>query len=136
MLGRARFLQSEGYSVLLVDLPAHGESLGERITFGAREAAGVTSALAFLRNELPDERVGVIGVSLGAAPQEKTGVAASFSSNLGAGVERIGIRRDGQRRMRTARSFQRLTLRRMVRPSRGGLRPMRRRASGSRSITV
>jgi uncharacterized protein len=67
MLGRARFLGAAGYSVLLIDLPAHGESSGERITFGAREAAGVTAALAYLRRELPNERVGVIGVSLGAA---------------------------------------------------------------------
>lgn len=53
--------------MLLIDLPAHGESMGERITFGAREGAGVTAALAFLRRELPGERIGVIGVSLGAA---------------------------------------------------------------------
>jgi uncharacterized protein len=67
MLGRARFLATQGYSVLLVDLPAHGESSGKRITFGAREAAGVSSALAFLRSELAGESIGVIGVSLGAA---------------------------------------------------------------------
>ena len=67
MLRRARFLQAEGYSVLLVDLPAHGESPGDHITFGAHEADGVSSALAFLRSELPGERIGVIGVSLGAA---------------------------------------------------------------------
>lgn len=67
MLGRALSLQSAGYAVLLIDLPAHGESPGNRITFGAREAAGVVAALGFLRRELPAERIGVIGVSLGAA---------------------------------------------------------------------
>jgi fermentation-respiration switch protein FrsA (DUF1100 family) len=67
MLGRARFLQAAGYSVLLIDLPAHGESFGNRITFGAHEAEGVSGALAFLRSEFPGERIGVIGVSLGAA---------------------------------------------------------------------
>lgn len=67
MLARARALQAAGHAVLLIDLPAHGESTGERITFGAQEGAGVTAALAFLRRELPGERVGVIGVSLGAA---------------------------------------------------------------------
>lgn len=67
MLGRARFLERAGYSVLLIDLPAHGESSGERITFGAREAGGVVAALAYLRRECPAEGVGVIGVSLGAA---------------------------------------------------------------------
>jgi pimeloyl-ACP methyl ester carboxylesterase len=67
MLARARALHAVGHAVLLVDLPAHGESSGERITFGAREGAGVVAALAFLRGALPGERVGVIGVSLGAA---------------------------------------------------------------------
>src|SRR5205823_4532680 len=67
MVERARFLKVAGYSVLLVDLPAHGESSGDRITFGVREGAGVTAALAYLRQQLPGERVGVIGVSLGAA---------------------------------------------------------------------
>lgn len=68
MLGRARFLQHQGYSVLLVDLPAHGESTGDRITFGADESQGVRVALAFLRGQLgPQEKVAVIGVSLGAA---------------------------------------------------------------------
>jgi len=67
MLARAQWLAGLGYSVLLIDLPGHGESGGERITFGLREAEGVRAALAFLRHELPGERVGVIGVSLGAA---------------------------------------------------------------------
>jgi uncharacterized protein len=67
MLGRARFLARAGYSVLLIDLPAHGESPGERITFGAGEAKGVVAALAYLRKVLPGEKIGVIGVSLGAA---------------------------------------------------------------------
>lgn len=67
MLRRARFLNRAGYATLLVDLPAHGESPGERITFGAREAAGVNTALEVLRRELPGERVGILGTSLGAA---------------------------------------------------------------------
>ncbi len=67
MLERARFLKRAGFAVLLIDLPSHGESSGERITFGWREAEGVKAALAFLRQQLPGERIGVIGVSLGAA---------------------------------------------------------------------
>jgi uncharacterized protein len=67
MAARARFLAAAGHAVLLIDLPAHGESAGERITFGMREAAGVHAALDHLRRELPGERIGVIGVSLGAA---------------------------------------------------------------------
>ncbi len=67
MVARARFLLDDGYSVLLIDLPAHGESTGSQITFGVREGAGVAAAMAFLRSEVPEERIGVIGVSLGAA---------------------------------------------------------------------
>ncbi|HET7868106.1 MAG TPA: alpha/beta hydrolase [Burkholderiaceae bacterium] len=67
MVERARLLGGAGYSVLLIDLPAHGESGGARITFGLHEGAGVRAALGFLRGQLPGEPVGVIGVSLGAA---------------------------------------------------------------------
>ncbi len=67
MQQRALFLNRQGYTVLLIDLPAHGMSHGDRITFGAREADGVKVALAWLRRNLPGEKVGVIGSSLGAA---------------------------------------------------------------------
>ena len=67
MLDRALFLQHAGFSTLLIDLPAHGDSSGQRITFGKHEGAGVRAALAYLALRLPDERVGVIAVSLGAA---------------------------------------------------------------------
>lgn len=67
MQGRALFLNRLGYTVLLVDLPAHGESAGERITFGAHEADGVRMALDWLARNLPGEKIGVIGSSLGAA---------------------------------------------------------------------
>lgn len=67
MLGRALVLHEAGYAVMVIDLPAHGESDGDRITFGLHEAAGVAAALNFLRSRIPAERIGVIGVSLGAA---------------------------------------------------------------------
>lgn len=67
MIGRARFLKRAGYSVLLIDLPAHGQSSGSRMTFGVREATGVRASLRFLAEQLPSERIGVLGVSLGAA---------------------------------------------------------------------
>jgi uncharacterized protein len=66
MLGRARFLRGLGYSVLLIDLPAHGESAGAH-KYGLAEAQGVAAALSYLSHELPSEKIGVIGVSLGAA---------------------------------------------------------------------
>lgn len=72
MLGRARFLQREGYAALLIDLQAHGESDGKRMSFGHREARDVDAALDFLAAASPGERLGVIGVSLG-------GAAAAFA---------------------------------------------------------
>jgi alpha-beta hydrolase superfamily lysophospholipase len=65
MLRRANFLHRQGYVVLLIDLQAHGESSGERITFGAREARDVEAAIAYLVKILPNEKRAVIGVSLG-----------------------------------------------------------------------
>ena len=67
MLSRAEFLQRAGYSVLLIDFQAHGESPGRNITFGYLESRDVTAALRYLHKELPKDRVGVIGVSMGAA---------------------------------------------------------------------
>jgi uncharacterized protein len=67
MVQRAQFLRSRGYSVLLIDLQAHGESPGTRITFGDLESRDASAAIAWLRNALPGERIGAIGVSLGAA---------------------------------------------------------------------
>jgi uncharacterized protein len=67
MLARAEFLHRAGYSVLLIDFQSHGESIGRRITFGYLESRDVYAALTFLNREFPGERIGVIGVSLGAA---------------------------------------------------------------------
>ena len=67
MLGRARLLSQHGYAVLLVDLPAHGESPGDAITLGWREAAAVTAARDWMQRERPGEKRAVIGVSLGGA---------------------------------------------------------------------
>jgi len=67
MLSRARFLRDRGYSVLFIDLQAHGETAGERITFGLKESENIEASLTFLREIFPTERIGAIGVSLGAA---------------------------------------------------------------------
>src|SRR5581483_9345354 len=67
MLSRAEFLHRQGYAALLIDFQAHGESPGRQITFGDRESRDVVAALEYLRRSVPGERVGVIGVSLGAA---------------------------------------------------------------------
>ena len=67
MLPRARFLFEAGYSVLLIDLQAHGETPGEWITFGHRESRDVAAGVDYLAARLGDRPVGVIGVSLGGA---------------------------------------------------------------------
>lgn len=67
MLSRSRFLNKAGYSVLLIDMQAHGETPGDRITFGFRESFDVKSAVEYLRGRVEPNKVGVIGVSLGGA---------------------------------------------------------------------
>jgi uncharacterized protein len=67
MAARARFLHAQGYAVLLIDLPGQGASTASAVTFGLREAIGVRAALEELRRRAPGQRIGVIGVSLGAA---------------------------------------------------------------------
>ena len=67
MLPRARWLHELGYSVLLIDFQAAGESSGPWITFGLRESDDAVSSVAYLRSRLPHERIGVIGVSMGGA---------------------------------------------------------------------
>jgi uncharacterized protein len=67
MLDRARFLSQAGYSVLLFDFQAHGESTGEHITFGYLESRDAQAAVSFLRANAQAEKIGIIGVSMGGA---------------------------------------------------------------------
>ena len=67
MVSRARLLGHHGFSVLLIDLQAHGETPGDAITLGWREADDVRAALTWLRRGHSMRRVGVIGSSLGGA---------------------------------------------------------------------
>src|SRR2546430_89710 len=67
MLERARFLSRAGYAILLFDFQAHGESPGKQITFGYLESKDARAALAFARAVAPQEKIGVIGVSMGGA---------------------------------------------------------------------
>jgi len=67
MLPRMQFLHDAGYSVLAFDFQAHGESPGQRITFGHLESLDAEAATAWMRKRLPEEKIGVIGVSLGGA---------------------------------------------------------------------
>lgn len=67
MLARAEFLSKSGFAVLLFDFQGHGESLGRQITFGFLESRDAQAAVEFMRRKIPGEKIGVIGVSLGAA---------------------------------------------------------------------
>lgn len=67
MLGHARLLHNSGYAVVLIDMQAHGESPGERITVGWLESHDVRATVEFARQQNPNHRVGIIGRSLGGA---------------------------------------------------------------------
>lgn len=76
MVSRAKLLHRQGFDVLLIDLQAHGETPGEMITLGSRERHDVAAAIAYIRQEKPTHRIGVVGRSLG-------GAAALLGSPLG-----------------------------------------------------
>jgi fermentation-respiration switch protein FrsA (DUF1100 family) len=67
MLNRARLLYTEGYSVVMVDFQAHGESPGDRVTIGFLERHDVKAAVDFAKTLHPNEPIGVIGFSMGGA---------------------------------------------------------------------
>lgn len=67
MVGRARFLRRRGYSVLMPDFQATGETRGDAITFGWRERDDVRAAVRYAREAAPNARVAIIGTSLGGA---------------------------------------------------------------------
>ncbi|MFO7640122.1 MAG: alpha/beta fold hydrolase [Candidatus Competibacteraceae bacterium] len=67
MLERATLFHRAGFSVLLIDLQAHGESPGKYITAGFLERKDVEAAVAFARAENPDQRIVIVGRSLGGA---------------------------------------------------------------------
>lgn len=67
MKDRAQILHEAGFSVLLYDSRAHGESTGKRITFGYLESRDAQAAVALARSFAPDQKIGILGMSLGGA---------------------------------------------------------------------
>ncbi|MFQ5880029.1 MAG: alpha/beta hydrolase [Dehalococcoidia bacterium] len=99
LLPHAAFLHRAGYSVLLFDFRHRGRSGGDRVTLGAREPLDVLGAVDYLRGrpEVDAGRVGILGVSLGAAsgivaatadPEIRAVVAESAFHNLKSVVDR------------------------------------------------
>jgi fermentation-respiration switch protein FrsA (DUF1100 family) len=105
LLDVAAMLHRNCYNVLLFDWRAHGESEGERTTFGYKEVQDVAAALDFVssRPEVDPERIGVLGKSLGGAiairaaadlSQVKAVVSDSPFPSLQDSIE-VGVRRRG-----------------------------------------
>jgi alpha-beta hydrolase superfamily lysophospholipase len=67
MLTRADLLSRNGFSALLIDLQAEGETRGDAITLGHLESADVVAARDWINQNAPGRKIGVIGTSLGGA---------------------------------------------------------------------
>ena len=72
---RARLFADAGYAVLALDLPAHGESPGDRVGFGWPERHAAAAAVGLLKRQRPGRRVGVVAISLGGAAATLAGPA-------------------------------------------------------------
>jgi dipeptidyl aminopeptidase/acylaminoacyl peptidase len=66
MLRRARFFRDQGYTALLFDARACGESTGDAVTFGYREKADLVAAVKFLKDRGHAD-IACLGVSQGGA---------------------------------------------------------------------
>jgi uncharacterized protein len=68
MAGLGRALMDQGFSVLAFDFRNWGDSARATVTLGRREADDVLAAVAFVRRCAgPRRRIGVVGLSMGAA---------------------------------------------------------------------
>ncbi len=75
VLKRAAFLARRGCHALTLDLRHHGESGGDRTTLGFFESLDVVAGARFLRREYPDNRLYLLGVSMGGAASARAGAA-------------------------------------------------------------
>ena len=91
-LNLGRSLWQQGYSLLMFDLRAHGQSEGDHTTYGQYEQFDVVGAVNFLKSKgYNGASIGVIGWSLGAAsalmgmsqtPDIKAGIIDSSYADL------------------------------------------------------
>jgi alpha-beta hydrolase superfamily lysophospholipase len=66
LLPEAEWLVENGYSALVFDMRAQGSSDGTYVGMGFLEARDVQAAIDFVLNQSPQERIGVMGYSMGA----------------------------------------------------------------------
>lgn len=67
LVDHARLFHHAGYSVLLFDFQAHGESIGKHITAGYLESRDAAAAVDYAHQKCPGEKVCVNGFSMGGA---------------------------------------------------------------------
>ncbi|MBK8027352.1 MAG: hypothetical protein IPK19_39650 [Chloroflexi bacterium] len=91
-LSHAQVLHAAGYGVLVYDQRASGESTGDRQSIGLYDQRDIELILAWLaaRPEVDGERIGGVGLSLGAhilimAAPDTPGLKAIWSDGLGIG---------------------------------------------------
>lgn len=102
MHGLARMFQQEGYATLTPDSRGHGESGGDFVTYGLREAADLIRWLDWLSDGRCRDGTYALGESMGAAtlltalPREERIKAAIAESGF-AGFETVAAERIGRR---------------------------------------
>lgn len=67
VLFAAEFLYGNGYQILLFDFRSHGESAGGIATLGWLETNDLKGAIAYVKERINPENIGVIGFSMGGA---------------------------------------------------------------------
>lgn len=67
LLPTAEILSRHGYSLLMIDLRAHGLSDGDIVTYGYHEWQDVVAAMEYLklRSDIHPDRIGLLGESMG-----------------------------------------------------------------------
>lgn len=75
VLERGAWLAGRGCTALAPDLRRHGKSGGGRTSLGHFEAFDILAGAQFLRREFPDDRLYLLGVSMGGAAAAGAGAA-------------------------------------------------------------